>query len=109
VSYLPGALYISDGVPARHALLGTIQDLAIDAVGNLVVPSQEENKIRVVAEQTGTFYGQAMTAGHVYTVAGDGREGYSGDGGPATAAELDQPSGVATDAAGNLVVADPFN
>ena len=48
--------------------------------------------VRVVAAQTGTFYGQAMTAGDIYTVAGDGRPGYSGDGGPATNAELDHPS-----------------
>ena len=40
----------------------------------------------MVAASTGTFYGQAMTAGDIYTVAGDGINGYSGDGGPATAA-----------------------
>ena len=37
---------------------------------------------------TGTFYGQAMTAGDIYTVAGNGTGGFSGDGGPATTAEL---------------------
>ena len=43
------------------------------------------NRIRVVADSTGTFYGQAMTAGDIYTVAGNGTLGVSGDGGPATA------------------------
>lgn len=44
--------------------------------------------MRVVAVRTGTFYGQAMTAGDIYTVAGTGSSGPLGDGGPATAAQL---------------------
>jgi hypothetical protein len=63
----------------------------------------------MVAASTGTFYGQAMTAGDIYTVAGDGDLGYSGDGGPATSAELDTPYGVAVDGSGNLVIADTQN
>jgi trimeric autotransporter adhesin len=62
-----------------------------------------------VAETTGTFYGQPMTAGDIYTVAGNGVEGYAGDGGPATSAELDDPLGVTVDGAGNLVIADAGN
>jgi NHL repeat len=50
-----------------------------------------------------------MTAGHIYTVAGNGRRGFSGDGGPATAAELSDPLEVALDAAGNLLIADTGN
>ena len=45
----------------------------------------------------------------ITTVAGNGTGGYSGDGGPATAAELDLPGGVAVDAAGNLFIADTGN
>jgi hypothetical protein len=50
-----------------------------------------------------------MTAGHIYTVAGDSIQGFAGDGGQATKAELDTPTGVAVTAAGNLVIADSFN
>jgi hypothetical protein len=65
--------------------------------------------VRFVAGTAGTFYGQAMTAGDIYTVAGTGTQGYSGDGGPATSAELDTPYGVAVDGSGNLVIADTDN
>ena len=77
--------------------------------GNLLIADTDNNRIRVVAASTGTFYGQAMTAGDIYTVAGDGTSGFSGDGGPATAAELNRPAGVAVDAAGNLLIADTDN
>ena len=63
----------------------------------------------VVAASTGTFYGQAMTTGHIYTVAGDGTAGFGGDGGPATSAELHWPFDVTVDGAGNLILADADN
>ena len=59
-----------------------------------------------MAAATGTFYGQAMTAGDIYTIAGNGHPGFSGDGGPATAAGLYKPLRVMVDAAGNLVLSD---
>ena len=58
---------------------------------------------------TGTFYGQAMTAGDIYTVAGTGIGGFSGDGSPATSAELNGPRRVTVDGAGNLLIADRGN
>jgi hypothetical protein len=83
--------------------------VAVDAAGNLVIADTSNDRVRVVAATTGTFYGQAMTAGDIYTVAGDGTAGYAGDGGPATSAELNEPSGVTADAAGNLVIGDTAN
>jgi hypothetical protein len=103
-----------DGGPATAAGL-TPGAVAIDAAGNLVIadsyPNRDisNNRIRVVAARSGTFYGQAMTAGDIYTVAGDGTAGYAGDGGPAVQAELSSPEGVAVDRSGDLVIADGGN
>ena len=80
--------------------------MAVDGHGNLVIDDTHNDRIRVVAASTGTFYGQAMTAGDIYTVAGNGTSGYSGDGGPATAAELSVPARCGVDGHGNLVIAD---
>jgi hypothetical protein len=79
-----------------------------DSSGNLVIADTSNHRVRVAAATTGTFYGVAMTARDIYTVAGDGTGGFSGDGGPATSAELYYPGGVAADG-GNLLIADPGN
>jgi hypothetical protein len=101
--------FSGDGGPATRAELDHPGSVAVDADGNLVIADTYRNRIQVVADSTGTFYGQAMTAGDIYLVAGDGHQGFSGDGGPATKAALDQPYGVAVDPAGNLVIADTFS
>jgi hypothetical protein len=101
--------FSGDGGPATSAELGPAQGVAVDGAGNLVIADESDNRIRVVAARTGTFYGQTMTAGHIYTVAGNGKAGFSGDGGPATGAKLNDPGGVAVDSAGNLVIADEIN
>jgi len=108
--YAHGLGYSGDGGPATKAALGKyIGAVRVDRAGNLVFADSSDNSIRVVAAISGTFYGQAMTAGDIYTVAGNGTGGFSGDGGPATAAELDHPLGVTLDAAGNLMIADTVN
>ncbi len=101
--------FSGDGGPATKAGIGSPDGLAVDAAGNLLVSDGFNDRIRVVAVKAGTFYGQAMTAGDIYTVAGDGGRGFSGDGGPATAASLDLPQGITLDAAGNLLIADTGN
>ena len=102
-----------DGGPALSAALGTFA-LSVDPQGNLLFP--ENNKIRIIAAQTGTFYGLPMTVGDIYVVAGNGTAGFAGDGGPATAAELsfnpfaaaNAPAFVAANASG-LEIADVIN
>ena len=101
--------FSGDGGPATTAELGSPGQTAVDGMGNLVIADSGNNRVRVVAASTGTFYGQAMTAGDIYTAAGNGTGGFSGDGGPALSAELSRPLGVAVDAAGDLLVVDVGN
>jgi trimeric autotransporter adhesin len=101
--------FSGEGGSATAAELRIPGDVVVDGVGNLVVTDSGNNRVRVVAATTGTFYGQAMTAGDIYTVAGNGTLGFSGDGGPATAGELGDPGQTALDGAGNLVIADNVN
>jgi trimeric autotransporter adhesin len=101
--------YAGDDGPATSAQLAYPAGTALDRGDNLIICDSGNNVIRVVASSTGTFYGQPMTAGDIYTVAGDGTAGFAGDGTAATGAELDQPTGVAVDKAGNLVIADLGN
>jgi NHL repeat len=104
-----GGQHLGEGGPATNAQLATPQSVTTDRAGNLVVADTFHDRIRVVAEKTGTFYGHAMTTGDIYTVAGNGTQGFSGDGGAATSAELSDPNDVVTDGPGNLVIADTDN
>jgi hypothetical protein len=86
--------FSGDGGPATSAEFYFPEASAVDGSGNVLVADRNNDRIRVVAESTGTFYGTAMTAGDIYTIAGNGTGGYSGDGGPATSAELYSPQGI---------------
>jgi hypothetical protein len=71
----------------------------VDSAGNVYIADSMNNRIRKVAAATGI----------ITTVAGNGTAGYSGDGGAATSAEINNPGGVAVDSAGNLYIADTVN
>ena len=105
----PAAAAPRHGGPATHAELTGPADAVADGAGNLVIADEANARIRVVAARTGTFYGQAMTTGDIYTVAGNGKEGFEGDGGPAAGAELSGPAAVAADGTGGLLIADTGN
>ena len=90
--------YTGDGGPATNAELNQNQGARFDAAGNLYFADCGNGAIRKID-----------TSGIINTVAGNGTNGFSGDGGPATAAELSCPSGVAIDASGELFIADFFN
>jgi hypothetical protein len=89
-----------DGGPAAKAQTERLQDVAVDGSGNLLVA--DGDRVRVAAAASGTFYGQAMKAGDIYTVAGGGSS--LQDGVPATAAAV-FPIAVMVDHAGNIVIA----
>lgn len=91
--------YGGDGGPATSAELHGPGVVAVDSAGNQFIAELNNNRIRKVAAATGI----------ITTVAGNGAAGYSGDGGPATSAELNYPSGVDLDSAGNLYIADTNN
>ena len=83
--------YNGDDIAATSAELFAPEDVAVDSAGDLYIADCNNNRIRVVAATTGTIFGQSVTAGDIYTVAGNGTGGYSGDGGAATSAELSYP------------------
>ena len=89
----------SDGGPATEAFLNFPYSLAVDDAGNLYVADTENHRVRFVDAQSGV----------ISTFAGTGEEGFGGDGGPATEARLDWPSGVALDSQGNVYIADQEN
>jgi len=90
----PPFTHLGDGGPATDAYI-TISELAVDASGNVYIADAGQGRIRRVS-----------TSGIITTVAGSASMNYSGDGGPATSAGLNRPSGVAVDATGNIYVAD---
>ena len=87
-----------DGGRATAARLAGPSGLALDAAGNLYISDTRNQRIRKVT-----------ASGVITTFAGIGTAGFSGDGGAAAAAKLSGPSGLATDRAGNVYVADATN
>ncbi|MHB8654477.1 MAG: NHL domain-containing protein [Terriglobia bacterium] len=87
----------SDGIAAQ-AQFARPFGLAVDGTGNIYVADIDNNRVREV-----------NTSGMVTTVAGNGAAGFSGDGGSATVASLNQPMSVALDNSGNLYISDSGN
>jgi len=91
--------FAGDGGSAAAALLNGPFDLAFDSAGHLFFSDTFNHCIRRVDAGTGL----------ISTVAGSGAAGFAGDGGPAIAARLNEPYGIAIDRAGNLYIADRLN
>jgi len=90
--------YSGDGGAATNAELNWPGGVTVDSTGNLYIAEINNNTIRKV-----------LTNGIIFTLAGNGIPGYSGDAGAATNAELNQPYDVALDASGNIYIADNIN
>ncbi len=99
----------ADGETPLNTLFTFVTDIAVDSSGNVFIDDYGTSKIRMIAAATGTFYGVDMVAGNVYTIAGNGTGGYTGDNGPAFQAELNTPYSIALDTNGNLYIADTSN
>jgi len=101
-NYADGAGFTGDGGPAANALLSDPVAVLLDPAGNLYISDSGNDAIRMV-----------NPSGIITTVAGSPASlnpaGYSGDGGPATQAQLNNPKGIGLDASGNLYIADRVN
>jgi sugar lactone lactonase YvrE len=91
--------FSGDNGLATLATLKYPTGIAIDGSGNIYITDQENNRIRKVS----------ATDSLIYTIGGTGIAGYSGDNGPAIAAELNSPVGLAVDAPGNIYISDSQN
>jgi hypothetical protein len=95
-----------DGLAGTASELDEPTGVAVDGSGDLVIADTANCRVRVLAARSATLFGRAMTAGHLYTVAGTGVCGSAGQGGLVAAAQLWNPVAVAVDSAGDLFVAD---
>ncbi|MBE2290849.1 MAG: SMP-30/gluconolactonase/LRE family protein [Chitinophagaceae bacterium] len=90
--------YTGDGGPATAASINNPLGVAVDGAGNVYIVDTKNHCIRKV-----------NSAGIISTIAGNGTAGYSGDGGPATAAKLYIPNKIVLDVAGNILFVDNGN
>jgi sugar lactone lactonase YvrE len=89
--------FSGDGGSATSAMLNLPVAVAVDSTRNVYIVDANNHRVRQVS------------AGKISTLAGNGEQGFSGDGGPATSASLNGPAAVTVDASGNLYVADSEN
>jgi DNA-binding beta-propeller fold protein YncE len=90
---------LGDGGPATSARLNGPYGVAVDAIGNLYIADTDGNRIRKVNAATGI----------ITTIAGNGSQGYTGDGGLAINATVNSPMGICVDHIGNIYFADWMN
>jgi sugar lactone lactonase YvrE len=91
--------FSGDGGPATAASLNYPRDVEFGPDGRLYIADTDNQRVRALDLATGV----------ITTVAGNGGQGFFGDGAPPTGAMLNRPFGIAFDAAGSLYIADTFN
>jgi uncharacterized protein (TIGR03437 family) len=98
INTVAGSGWDGDGGTATAAILQQAEGIKIDLSGNLYIADAGDHRVRKITP-----------SGVITTLAGTGVAGFSGDGGPAVAAQLNSPYGLALDGAGNLYIADLGN
>lgn len=91
--------YSGDGGLATSAELAGAISIFIDSANNIYISDHDKHCIRKVDANTG----------YINTIAGNGTSGYSGDGGPATSAQLNYPNGITMDSIGNIYIVEGNN
>ncbi len=91
--------YSGDGGPATAARISKPTGMCFDKCGNFFFSNEDSNVVRRIDANTGI----------ITTIAGNGTAGFSGDNGPATAAQFNHPTGVIVDDSGNVFVGDFYN
>jgi sugar lactone lactonase YvrE len=91
--------HAGDGGPAKQAILSAPHEVRFDRAGNMFIAERDSHVVRHVNMKSGT----------ISTIAGTGARGFSGDGGPATLAQLAQPHSIALDSHDNLYICDILN
>jgi hypothetical protein len=106
--------YSGSGIPALSSNSNKATRPRLDQAGNIYFTQSPANVIQMINKDGQPHFGIPMTPGYVYTLAGRpagaaSKNGYSGDGGPATQAVLDAPEGLDLDMAGNIYWVDINN
>ncbi len=109
-----GTNVCGDGGPVLGAQLNIPTSIALDSAGNIYITDTVDNRIRVANMQSTaiTIAGTSIPAGDIQTIVGDGnpciisQNPTCGDGGPASSAEVNAPTGIFVDAAGDIYIAD---
>ena len=101
--------YSGDTGPATSAELKSPTSVTLDSSGGLVISDSGNSVVRYVPRTTGAYFGSSLTANDIYTVVGNATQGYSGNSGPATSAELHSVNDAVVDSSGNLFVVDSGN
>jgi sugar lactone lactonase YvrE len=103
------ASYGGDGAVATAGQIRFPNGVTLDSEGNVYITDTNNHRIRFVPKTNGTYFGQSMTANYIYTIAGTGAAGYSGDDALATSKNLYWPGAINLDSNGNLYIADTYD